>query len=434
MGDLFASTRPVPSSLAQALGPTRIDDVLGQHHLTSEAGPVRRMIETRTLRSTILWGPPGSGKTTMAGILMAAVDARPIVIQGSSASPSDLKSLLAETAGNAAMGRRTHVVVEQIHRLGRIQQEQLLAPIEAGALILIGCTTEHVAYDLIDGLLSRTMVLRPVALDVEALTMLVDRAERHAGRRLPLSADAREAVVDSCRGDARRLLNTIETLMEMPEGVVLEPGDLESMAGHAPWRSDKDRDLHYDRMSAMQKSVRASDPDAALYWFAQMLEAGEDMDFVIRRLIIMANEEVGLADPMALVHATSAADAYARLGHKGGVHAIAQAIVHLASSPKSNAVHRALDMARALVRSTGDRNPRTISINHPNRAIAKDRGYVDDHDREDGFGGQDHWPEKVPRRRLYDPSPRGMEAAAGRRLDTWIRIRGQKEAAFRERR
>lgn len=424
MDDLFASERAPTAPLAERLRPTDIDDVIGQDHLTSPTGIVRRMTEARTIRSMVLWGPPGSGKTTMVNLMMRAAGLAPITLRGSTATSSDVRSVLAETARAAQSGRCTPLVVDQIHRLGRTLQEQLLAPIETGALVLIGCTTEHVAYDLIDGLLSRILVLKPKALSAPDLGILMSRTEKRLGRTLALTDPARQALVTSCNGDARRLLNAVESVLDAPADAVLDVRDLEMVAGHAPWRSDKDRDLHYDRMSAIQKSVRASDPDAALYWFAQMLEAGEDMDFVIRRLLIMATEEVGLADPMALVHATAAADAHARLGHKGGIHAIAQAIVHLASSPKSNAVHRALDRARAIVRSTGDRDPRPISINHPTRAIATRRGYVDDHDREDAFAGQDHWPEGVTRRRLYDPSPRGMEAATGRRLDTWIRMRG----------
>lgn len=426
MNDLFGSTTTgrTPQTLAEVLRPTRIEDVVGQDHLTSPVGPVSRMMATGPLRSMVLWGPPGSGKTTMATLLARSFGRRVRTLHGSTTGAAELKALHAEAAMNEAGGASTCLVVEEIHRLGRTQQEQLLRPIDTGAVVLIGCTTEHVAYDLVDGLLSRVLVLRPKALDAASLSILVERAERHHRRSLPVTKAAREAIVTACAGDGRRLLGIVESLMDLPTGTVVDMDGLEAVCGTTPWRSDRDRDLHYDRMSAMQKAVRASDPDAALYWFAQMIEAGEDMDFVVRRLILLANEEVGLADPMALVHATAAADAYARLGHKGGVRVLAQAVVHMATSPKSNAVHRALDRARALVRSTGDKDPGVISINHPNRAIASERGYVDDHDRADAFGGQDHWPEGLARRPLYEPTPRGAEAAIGRRMDTWIRSRG----------
>lgn len=421
MNDLFAHhpSDDAGAPLAERMRPHRLEDVLGQDHALGPEGPIGRMLSSGRMRSMVLWGPPGTGKTTIAGLLAQRFGMVMARLHASTANTASLKAVLTEATMHRAAGQSTCLVVDEIHRMTRPMQDQLLEPIETGLMTLVACTTEHVAYELVDALLSRIIVVRLKQHDEASLADLLVATEARHGGPLPLDPEARQALLSAAAGDARRLLGHVETLMMLNPNTPIGTSDLAGILGHGVWRSDKDRDLHYDRASAMQKAVRASDPDAALYWFAQMIEAGEDMEFVMRRLLILANEEVGLADPQALIHCTSACDAYRRLGPKAGMPFIAQAIVHLASAPKSNAVRRSLAMARHLVRRTGDRDPGIISINHPTDEIAAARGYVDDHMTPDAFAGQDHWPAGLPRRALYEPTQRGAEAAASRRLDHW---------------
>ena len=420
MNDLFSSA---PSSgatkpLAERMRPATIDDVIGQEHLTGPEGPIGRMVAARRLQSIILWGPPGTGKTSLARLLADLIGLRFVPISAVTTNAKEMKAIFAEAEMHAGTGRSTCLFVDEIHRLNKAQQDQFLGPMEAGHVTLVGCTTEHVAYELNDALLSRAKVLKLKALDADALRRIMTRVEDSIGR-LAIDDDARQAVIDGANGDARHMVNQLEAIHDASPDSPLTVEDLPSVLGVGLWRSDSDRDHHYDRVSAFQKSIRGSDPDAALYWFAQMLEAGEDMRFILRRLTIMASEEVAMADPMALLVCAAAKQTYETIGSPEGEYAVAQAIVHVATAPKSNAVYKAYHAARALARETGDVYPPDRIINHPTARLAKERGYRYDHDFEGAFSGQSFWPDSVGRRQVYNPNERGFEAQIAKRLEHW---------------
>jgi len=425
MTDLFSSspagdaTRP----LAERMRPASIDEVIGQEHLTGPDRPIGRMIAARRLQSMILWGPPGTGKTSLARLLADLIGLRFVSISAVTTNAKEMKAVFAQAEMHAGTGRGTCLFVDEIHRLNKAQQDQFLGPMEAGHVTLVGCTTEHVAYELNDALLSRAKVLKLKALDSEALERIMDRVEERTGIPLPLTPEAREAVIQGANGDARNMVNQIEAIQTAAPGTNLDVEDLPSVLGVGLWRSDSDSDHHYDRVSAFQKSIRGSDPDAALYWFAQMLEAGEDMKFILRRLTIMASEEVAMADPMALLICAAARQSYDMLGSPEGEYAVAQAIVHVATAPKSNAVYKAYKAARALARDTGDVYPPDRIINHPTPRLARERGYRYDHDFEGAFSGQSFWPDPVGRRTVYTPSERGFESQIAKRLSHWNSLR-----------
>lgn len=409
--------------LAEKVRPDTLEDVIGQEHLTAPNAPLGRMIAAGRLQSMVLWGPPGTGKTTLARLLAGLTDLRFVPISAVTTNAKEMKTIFAEAEMHARSGRGTCLFVDEIHRLNKSQQDQFLGPMEAGHVTLVACTTEHVAYELNDALLSRAKVLKLVPLEKDALNRIVDRIEKYVGSALPLEDEAREAIITGAGGDARQMINQIEAVLNAAPSKPLAVSDLPSILGVGIWRGDKDRDWHYDRVSAFQKSIRGSDPDAALYWFAQMLEAGEDMHFIIRRLTIMASEEVAVADPMALLQCIAARQAYDALGSPEGEYAVAQAIVYVATAPKSNAVYKAYHAARALARETGDIYPPERIINHPTAALARQRGYQYDHDCLGAFSGQNFWPDTVGRRKIYHPNPRGHEAQIAKRIDYWDGLR-----------
>lgn len=409
--------------LAEKVRPDTLEDVIGQEHLTAPNAPLGRMIAAGRLQSMVLWGPPGTGKTTLARLLAGLTDLRFVPISAVTTNAKEMKTIFAEAEMHARSGRGTCLFVDEIHRLNKSQQDQFLGPMEAGHVTLVACTTEHVAYELNDALLSRAKVLKLVPLEKDALNRIVDRIEKYVGSTLPLEDEAREAIITAAGGDARQMINQVEAVLNAAPSRPLAVSDLPSILGVGIWRGDKDRDWHYDRVSAFQKSIRGSDPDAALYWFAQMLEAGEDMHFILRRLTIMASEEVAVADPMALLQCIAARQAYDTLGSPEGEYAVAQAIVYVATAPKSNAVYKAYHAARALARETGDIYPPERIINHPTAALATQRGYRYDHDYPGAFSGQNFWPDTVGRRKIYHPNPRGHEAQIAKRIDYWDGLR-----------
>ena len=426
MNDLFSTDTRAATTiqpLAEQMRPTSLGDVIGQEHLTAPTAPIGRMVAAKRLQSMVLWGPPGSGKTSLARLLADLAGLRFVPISAVTTNIKEMKTVFAEAKMHAGQGRGTCLFIDEIHRLNKSQQDQLLEPLEAGYVTLVACTTEHVAYELNDALLSRATVLRLAPLGEDALERILQRVEAHTGVPLPLTLEARQAILSGAGGDARHMINQVEAVLNTAPAAPLGVENLPEVLGASVWRGDKDRDFHYDRVSAFQKSIRGSDPDAALYWFAQMLEAGEEMRFILRRLTIMASEEVAIADPMALLQCIAARQAYESLGSPEGEYAVAQAIVYVATAPKSNAVYKAYHAARALARETGDLYPPQRIINHPTSALAEQRGYKYDHDYPGAFSGQNFWPDSVRRRQLYRPNERGFEAQIAKRLEHWQGLR-----------
>lgn len=414
---------PLGQPLAERMRPRRLEDVIGQEHITAPDAPLGRMIASGRLQSMVLWGTPGCGKTTIARLLADLTSMRYVPISAVTTNVKELKAIFAEARMHADSGRGTLLFVDEVHRMSKALQDQFLEPLETGYIVLVACTTEHVAYELTTAMRSRTKVLRLTSLDEAALERIAKRVEEHVGRRIPLTKEAREAVINAASGDARHMINQIEAVLNSDADHDLTVEDLKAILGERVWRGDKDRDFHYDRVSAFQKSIRGSDPDAALYWFAQMLEAGEDMHFILRRLTIMASEEVAVADPMALLQCVAARQAYDTLGSPEGEYAVAQAIVYVATAPKSNAVYKAYHAARELVRQTGDIYPPERIINHPTKELANQRGYLYDHDHPGAFSGQSFWPDEIGRQHFYRPNPRGFEAQIAKRMDHWGGLR-----------
>lgn len=431
MVDLFADDPPSPASpskpasdapLAERLRPGSLSQVEGQPHLTGPDGALTRMLSSGMLPSLILWGPPGTGKTTIARLLAAEAGLRVAELSAVFSGVADLKLAFAEARQFARAGQRTLLFIDEVHRFNRAQQDSLLPVVENGTVVLVGATTQNPSFELNAALLSRAQVLVLGRLDAEALANLLTRAEAEVGRALPLAPAARAALIADSDGDGRFLLNGAEALFALGEAAPLDPPALAALFARRMPIYDATGDGHHDLISALHKSVRASDPDAALYYLARMMEAGEDRRFLARRLIRMASEDIGLADPQALVIAVAARDAWEMLGPPEGELALAQACLHLATAPKSNRAYLAFKAASVLARDTGSVAPPNRILGAPTslmRSLGRAEGYAYDHDLADAFSGQDCWPESVQRRALYEPSDRGAEAAIGRRLTDW---------------
>jgi putative ATPase len=432
MADLFEAaglTPDPPTPLADRLRPQTLGEVVGQDHLLGLEGPIRRMAEARRLSSMILWGPPGTGKTTIARLLAKAAGYQFQQLSAVFSGVADLKKAFEIARTRRAAGQATLLFVDEIHRFNRAQQDGFLPFVEEGIVTLVGATTENPSFELNGALLSRCQVFVLKRLDEAALNQLLAKAEAYEARALPLQPAAREALLAMADGDGRYLLTLAETLFNI---AVAQPLDTMGLGQVLQKRSpayDKDREEHYNLISALHKSIRGSDPDAALYWLARMLAGGENPLFIARRLIRAAAEDIGEADPMSLVLANAAKDTYDFLGSPEGEIALAQLVVHLAAAPKSNAVYVAFSEAMAAARQTGSLMPPKHILNAPTR-LMKDlgygKGYAYDPDTETGFSGQDYFPEEMERRSFYRPRGDGVEARIKERLERWAEQRDRK--------
>ncbi|AQS87411.1 recombination factor protein RarA [Neoasaia chiangmaiensis NBRC 101099] len=427
---------PPPSRtqpLADRLRPRALSEVQGQDHLLGPQGTLRQMLARGTLPSLILWGGPGCGKTTIARLLAAQADLRFEQISAVFSGVADLKRAF-DTAARyqAETGRGTLLFVDEIHRFNRAQQDGFLPYVERGTVVLIGATTENPSFALNGALLSRCQVLVLNRLDDASLEALIARTEVEIGHRLPLDDAARATLRAMADGDGRYLLNMVEQLAALkPTGELLTPNDLATLLARRAILYDKDREEHYNLISALHKSLRGSDPDAGLYWFARMLEGGEDPRYIARRLTRFAAEDVGIADPSALPLAVAAWQTYERLGTPEGELALAQLVVHLATAPKSNAVYKAYGAARRLAKQTGSLGPPHHIRNAPTRLmkdIGYGAGYEYDHDTEEAFSGQNYFPDEMERVRLYSPTPRGREAEIRKTLDRQAALRASRRS------
>jgi len=440
MSDLFPedlhSTPPVPQDgdrpLADRLRPQSLDAVIGQRHLLAEDGALRRMIATGRMGSLILWGPPGTGKTTVARLLADAAGYRFEQISAIFSGVADLKKVFERAREARRAGQRTLLFVDEIHRFNKAQQDSFLPVMEDGTVVLVGATTENPSFELNAALLSRAQVLTFQSLDRDDLGQLIARAEAELGRAMPLDPDARETLISLADGDGRALLGLIEEVMAAagPDDLY-DPDALMRLVQRRAPVYDKSADGHYNLISALHKTVRGSDPDAALYYFARMIDAGEDPMYLARRLIRMAVEDIGMADPQALPLAIAAKDAYHMLGSPEGELALAEMVIYLATAPKSNAVYTAYNAALALAKKTGSPTPPMAILNAPTKLMKGQgygKGYIYDHDTPDAFSGQEYFPEKIGRQDFYHPVERGFEREITKRMEYFARLRAKLRA------
>ncbi|MBI2241601.1 MAG: replication-associated recombination protein A [Magnetospirillum gryphiswaldense] len=427
MNTLFE--RPQDRPLAERLRPNRLNQVVGQDHLIGPDGSLGRMLAAGRLSSVILWGPPGCGKTTIARLLAEGTDLHFEPLSAVFSGVADLRKVFDAAAKRKEAGRGTLLFVDEIHRFNRAQQDGFLPYVENGTVVLVGATTENPSFELNGALLSRCQVLVLKRLDDAALDILIERAQAELGRKLPLNDESRAALKAMADGDGRYFLNLVEAVSILPSEPALDAAGLAKVVQQRAPAYDKDREGHYNLISALHKSLRGSDTDAALYWMARMLEGGEDPAYICRRLTRFAVEDIGLADPNAAVQALAAWDIFERLGSPEGELALAQLVVYLGTAPKSNAAYVAFKAARKSAKETGSLMPPMHILNAPTKMMKElgySAGYQYDHDTADGFSGQNYFPDGMNRRRFYDPPERGFEREIRKRLDYWDRLRAKR--------
>ena len=437
MSDLFADDSPPmhiaaagpDAPLADRIRPASLDEIIGQDHITGPEGAIGRMVAAGKLSSLILWGPPGTGKTSIARLLADAVGMHYMAVSAVFSGVADLKKAFAEAEQVAKMGKKTLLFVDEIHRFNKAQQDGFLPFVERGVVTLVGATTENPSFELNAALLSRAQVLVLNRLDNIALEALLARAEQEEGKPLPVSEDARSALITSADGDGRFLLNQAETLFSIDIANPLDPKAMSALLHRRMPVYDKGADGHYNLISALHKSMRGSDPQASLYWLARMLVAGEEPLYVLRRITRFASEDIGLADPQALQQCIAAKEAYQFLGSPEGELAIVQACLYCATAPKSNAAYMAQKSAWKAAKETGSLMPPANILNAPTN-LMKDlgygKGYAYDHDSDEGFSGDNYWPDDMERQDFYAPVERGFEAKLRQRLEHWEKLRNER--------
>ena len=431
MADLFDKPEATagqagPRPLADRLRPGNLDEVIGQQHLLGPEGSLRVMLRAGSLSSVIFWGPPGVGKTTIARLLAGEGGLAFEQISAIFTGVADLRKVFEAARMRHAQGRATLLFVDEIHRFNKAQQDGFLPHMEDGTILLVGATTENPSFELNAALLSRAQVLVLERLSEEELSALLDRAEDVIDRKLPLTPEARHSLLTMADGDGRALLNLVEQVAAWQTPADLDAGALAHRLQRRAAQYDKSGEAHYNLISALHKAVRGSDPDAALYWFARMLEGGEEPRFLARRITRMAVEDIGLADPAAQRQCLDAWATYERLGSPEGELALAQAVLYLALAPKSNATYVAYKQARASAKSTGSLPPPKHILNAPTSLMKEQgygAGYAYDHDAEDGFSGQSYFPERMSRAQFYDPVERGFERDLKKRLEWFEALR-----------
>jgi putative ATPase len=434
MIDLFGASDGIapkgPRPLAERLRPKSMQDVIGQRQILADDAPLGAMLDAGMLSSLIFWGPPGVGKTTLARLLADHTDLHFEQISAIFSGVADLKKVFDAAKMRHANGRGTLLFVDEIHRFNKAQQDSFLPHMEDGTILLVGATTENPSFELNAALLSRAQVLVLERLAADELAALLARAEIELGVTLPLQDDARDTLVAMADGDGRALINLVEQVSGWTTPTPLSSDDLRKRLSRRAAKYDKSGDEHYNLISALHKSVRGSDPDAALYWFARMLEGGEDPRYLARRLLRMAVEDIALADPQAQTICMHAWESYERLGSPEGELALAQAVIYLALAPKSNAGYAAYKAARVLARATGSEPPPKHILNAPTKLMAEQgygSGYAYDHDAEDGFSGQNYFPEGVSRPALYNPVERGFERDLQKRVQYFNNLREKRQ-------
>jgi putative ATPase len=435
MSDLFGAAgleKDAPRPLADRLRPAKLSEVVGQDHVLAPEAPLGRMIAAGRPSSVILWGPPGTGKTTIARLLSTVFKLHFEQLSAVFTGVAELKKTFEAARGRRRIGQGTLLFIDEIHRFNRSQQDSFLPVLEDGTIVLVGATTENPSFELNGALLSRAQVLVLRRLDDAGLETLLQRAEAYYGRRLPLNDDARASLRAMADGDGRYLLNLVEEIADMKPAAPLDTAALVSAVQKRAPLYDKSREEHFNIISALHKSVRGSDPDAALYWLARMLAGGESPLYIARRIVRMAVEDIGLADPEAVHQALAAKDVYDFLGSPEGELALAQAVIYLATAPKSNAVYKAYGEARASAAEHGSLTPPAHILNAPTKLMQKlgyGAGYEYDHAAEDAFSGQNYFPDAMARENFYRPTEYGFEKDVAKRLAYWAKLRAKRNPA-----